>query len=265
LWISEILEDSNLPRFEAELLLGAILGFSQTKFFANPDFEISEKDFMRFRDLEKMRLAGKSVAAILSQKEFFGLNFFVDKNVLIPRPETEILVEEVLKIQPKSLLDVGTGSGCVAISVKKNLPNCKVWASDISPAALKVAQKNSQNLGVKIEFIESDLLEKISREFEIIVANLPYVSQDSEVIEAGVKKFEPSLALFSGADGLDLIRKLLIQISQLSQKPKFVLLEFGGGKQTEVLERFTKKLFLNTGIEILSDLAGIPRVLKLQP
>jgi release factor glutamine methyltransferase len=262
--ISEIFKQSSLLVSDSELLLAHILQQSKEWIFTNPDFEVLEKDFTRFRNLEKMRLAGKSVAAILGQKEFFGLDFFVNKNVLIPRSETEILVEEVLKIQAKSLLDVGTGSGCVAISVKKNLPNCEVWASDISPAALKVAQKNSQNLGVKIEFIESDLLEKISGEFEIIVANLPYVSFDSEEVASGVREFEPNLALFSGEDGLELIRKLLIQISQLSQKPKFILLEFGGGDQTEILNDFTKELFPNSKIEILSDLAGIPRVLKIR-
>jgi release factor glutamine methyltransferase len=118
---------------------------------------------------------------------------------------------------------------------------------------------------VKIEFVESNLLEKTPGESEVIVANLPYIPQNSEEVEAGVKKFEPSLALFSGEDGLDLIRKLLTQVSKLSQKPKFVLLEFGGGEQTEVLEKFTKNIFPNSKIEILFDLAGISRVLKLQP
>ena len=263
--ISQLIQESSLSVSDSELLLAHILQQSKEWIFANPDFEVSEKDFTWFHNLEKMRLAGKSVAVILNQKEFFGLDFFVDENVLIPRPETEILVEEVLKIQPKSLLDLGTGSGCLAISVKKNLPNCEVWASDISPTALKVAQKNSQSLGVKIEFVESNLLEKTPGESEVIVANPPYIPQNSEEVEAGVKKFEPSLALFSGEDGLDLIRKLLTQISKLPQKPKFVLLEFGGGEQTEVLEKFTKNIFPNSKIEILFDLAGISRVLKLQP
>lgn len=262
--ISRLIKESSLPTLDSELLLSCVLQKSKEWLFTNPDFGLSNELLEKFNELQKKRREGVSIAALVGSKEFFGLEFKVNENVLIPRPETEILVKEVLKIQPKSLLDVGTGSGCVAISVKKNLSNCEVWASDISPTALKVAQKNSQKLGVKIEFIESDLLEKTSREFEIIVANLPYVPQNSVEIEAGVKKFEPSLALFSGSDGLDLIRKLLIQISKLSQKPKFVLLEFSGDEQTEVLKIFTSKIFPNSKIEILLDLAGIPRVLKLQ-
>jgi len=261
--VSEVLAGSLLDRLDAELFLGEVLNFSPTELFAQPDFEISEAALARFHAFEKSRLAGKSVAVILGHKEFFGLDFFVNENVLIPRPETELLVAEILKIAPRSLLDVGTGSGCVAISAKKNLPHCRVSASDVSPAALAVAQKNSQNLGVEIELIESDLLEKISDEFEVIAANLPYIPDDSREIQKSVADFEPRLALYGGADGLDLIRKLLIQISKLPQKPKFVLLEFGGGAQTEILEKFAQEIFSDSEITILPDLAGIARVLKI--
>jgi release factor glutamine methyltransferase len=118
-------------------------------------------------------------------------------------------------------------------------------------------------LGVEIELIESDLLEKISDEFEVIAANLPYIPDDSREIQKSVADFEPRLALYGGADGLDLIRKLLIQISKLPQKPKFVLLEFGGGAQTEILEKFAQEIFSDSEITILPDLAGIARVLKI--
>jgi len=262
--ISEVLADSKLARLDAEIFLAAVLQKSKTELFANPDFEISEKDFMRFSDLKKIRLAGKSVAAILNQKDFFGLDFFVNENVLTPRPETEILVEEVLKIQPKSLLDVGTGSGCLAISVKKNLPNCEVWGCDISSSALEVAQRNAGQNEVEVNFMESDLLKNIEKSFDVIVANLPYIPLSSTEVEIGVKKFEPNLALFGGADGLDLIRNLLTQISTLSQKPKLVLLEFGGGEQTEILEKFTKELFPNAVLELIKDLAGVDRVMSFR-
>lgn len=262
--VSEVLAGSGLDRLDAELFLGEVLNFSPTELFARPDFAVSEDACAQFRSFEKMRLAGKSVAAILGHKEFFGFDFFVDENVLIPRPETELLVEEILKIAPQSLLEVGTGSGCVAISVKKNLPNCRVSASDVSPAALAVVRKNAKNLGAEIEFSESDLLAKISGEFELVVANLPYIPDESVEIQKSVADFEPRLALFGGADGLDLLRRLLTQISELARKPQFVLLEFGGGAQTEILEKFARTLFPDSEIKILSDLAGIPRVLKLK-
>ncbi len=261
--VSEVLAGSLLDRLDAELFLGEVLNFTPTELFAQPDFAIPETALARFHAFEKSRLTGKSVAAILGRKEFFGLDFFVNENVLIPRPETELLVEEILKIAPRSLLDVGTGSGAIAISVKKNLPHCHIVANDVSPAALAVAQKNSQNLGVEIEFIESDLLEKISGEFDLVAANLPYVPDDSHELQKSVADFEPRLALFGGADGMDLLRCLLRQISKLAQKPKFVLLEFGGGVQTEILEKFARELFPDSEITILLDLAGIARVLKI--
>jgi release factor glutamine methyltransferase len=263
--ISEIISATPLSHLDIEVLLSHVLDKSKEWIFTHPDFEISNELLEELRGLEKKRAEGVSVAALVGSKEFFGLGFEVNENVLIPRPETEMLVEEILKLKPTSLLDVGTGSGCVAIAVKKNLPQCEVVASDVSLEALELARRNAEQNEIDVQFMESDLLEKVEKNFEIIVANLPYIPLDSEEVEIGVKKFEPNLALFGGADGLDLIRKLLTQISTLSQKPKFVLLEFGGGEQTRILEEFTKELFPNAVLGLKKDLAGIDRVLKLKP
>ncbi|MFH0833877.1 MAG: peptide chain release factor N(5)-glutamine methyltransferase [Patescibacteria group bacterium] len=272
--ISEIISQTCLSRLDVEVLLANVLDKPKEWLFTHSDFEVPESSLAQFRAFEKMRLAGKSVAAILGRKEFFGLEFSVDENVLIPRPETEILVEEILKISPKNLLDVGTGSGAIAIAVAKNLPNCRVVGSDISPVALEIARKNAAGFGAKVEFIESDLLARIplsppfqkreEKGFEMIVANLPYIPENSTEIEFGVKKFEPSEALFSGADGLDTIRKLLDEISQLAEKPKNILLEFGGEAQRISLEKFAREKFPDWKIEFISDLAGIPRVLRME-
>ncbi len=223
-----------------------------------------KEELQEFQELEKKRVEGVSVANLIGKKEFFGLEFEVNENVLIPRPETEMLVEEILKLKPKSLLDVGCGSGCIAIAVKQNLENCEVSASDVSTAALNVAKRNAQKIGAEVDFLEADLLEGVENEFELIAANLPYIPLDSAEVEAGVKKFEPNIALFSGADGLDLIRKLLTQISVRVKKPKFILSEFGGSEQVEELGRFIKKLFPSSEIEFKNDLAGIPRVVKIE-
>ncbi len=262
--ISEIISNSKIARLDAELFLGEILNFSPTEIFARADFELGKNELAKFGEFEKLRLAGKSVAAILSKKEFFGLDFFVDETVLVPRPETEILVEEVLRIAPRNLLEVGTGSGAIAIAVKKNLPECEICASDISKKALVVARKNAENLGAEIKFVESDLLAGIPGEFEMIVANLPYIPENSAEVEPGVRKFEPARALFAGADGLDLIRKLLGEIAERAKKPKFISLEFGGGAQTKILEKFAREIFPNSKIEFLPDLAEVDRVLKLR-
>ncbi len=232
----------------------------------NSDEKVFGGKLSEFHTLEKKRATGISIAALVNSKEFFGLDFFVNSVVLVPRPETELLVEEILKLQPQSFLDVGCGSGAIAIAVKKNLPKCEVSASDISKTALEVALRNSRNLQAKVNFIKSDLLEKIlPQKFEIIAANLPYIPKKSAEIETGVKKFEPHLALFGGADGLDLIRRLLAEISNLSKKPDFVLLEFGGERQTKILKKTAEKLFPSSEIEFKKDLAEIPRVLKLKP
>ncbi|MCF7845734.1 MAG: peptide chain release factor N(5)-glutamine methyltransferase [Candidatus Peribacteraceae bacterium] len=262
--VSNIISQTNLSRLDVELLLAYILGKSREWLFTNPDFAVSTSALKKFRELEKMRLLGKSVAAIIGRKEFFGMDFLVDQNVLIPRPETELLVEEISKIKPRSLLDVGTGSGCIAIAVAKNLPDCRVVGSDISNPALELARQNSERLGAKVAFTQSDLLENISEDFELIAANLPYVPEDSPEIQKSVADFEPHAALFSGADGLDLIRKLLGQIAGLQNKPKHVLLEFGGEQQRGLLREIVTKTFPNARIEFKTDLASHPRMLKIE-
>ena len=271
--ISQIISRSFLSRLDAEVLLAHILDKPREWLFTHSDSEVSMSKLAKFHEFEEKRTAGKSVAAIIGQKEFFGLDFFVDENVLIPRPETEILVEEVINTlthhlsggltKNVNLLDVGTGSGAIAIAVKKNLPACRVAASDISKEALAVARKNAVNIGVEVEFIESDLLGEISGKFDVLAANLPYVPEGSTEIQKSVADFEPRKALFAGVDGLDLIRKLLLQIAELPKRPKFVLLEFGGGEQVEVLKKLAEELLPASKIEFIRDLAGHRRVLKL--
>ena len=131
---------------------------------------------------------------------------------------------------------------------------------------MKVAKRNAKKHQVNIKFLQSDLLQHISnvKKFDVIVANLPYISQDSSEIQASVKKHEPSLALFGGADGLDLIRKLLLQISELPKKPRLVLLEFGGGEQVDILRNFVERIFPKARFNFLRDLAGVMRVLCLR-
>lgn len=272
--ISKVISRSPLSFLDAEVLLAHILQESKEWLFAHSDDEISQAGLTDFQKLVDKRQRGISVAALTHSKEFFGLEFYVNADVLVPRPETELLVEEVLALKPASLLDVGTGSGCVAVAIKKNLPGCEVSACDISREALEVARKNAQKHETDIDFLESDLLGGIpprsplyesgeEKGFDMIVANLPYLPENSKEVEAGVEKFEPSQALFAGADGLDLIKKLLIQISELTTKPKYVLLEFGGEDQVDALRKLVKKLLPGAWLEFRNDLAGFPRLAKI--
>lgn len=252
-----------IPQLDAEVLLASILSESREYLFTHSKKVLSEIQVKKFNQLLSERIQGKPVAHLTNTKEFFGLDFYVDENVLIPRPETELLVEEVLKLEPKSLLDVGTGSGCIAIALKKHLPDCRVVACDNSSDALQVARKNAEQHQVEIEFLESDLLKNVSGNFEVLAANLPYIPVDSSEVQASVKKYEPHAALFAGEDGLDAIRKLLEQISELSNKPKFILLELGLG-QADLVEGQARKVLPESQTERIKDLAGIERIMKIQ-
>jgi release factor glutamine methyltransferase len=249
----------SIPRLDAEVLLAHVLNKSREWLITHSEVEFDAADFT---ELVAQRQQGKSVAALIGRKEFFGLEFSVDENVLIPRPETELLVEEILRLKPASLLDVGCGSGCIAIAVKKNLPACEVAACDISPAALEVARKNAQQNEVEINFALSDLLAEVSGDFEIIAANLPYIPAADIEIESGVKAFEPHSALFGGETGLEIITRLLQQIAELSTPPHFVLLEIGV-KQAEELEKIIAKILPTAKVEFIKDFQGIQRVAKL--
>lgn len=250
----------SIPRLDAEVLLAHSLQQSREWLITHSDVEI---DTAAFEELVAQRKLGKSVAALIGRKEFFGLEFIVDENVLIPRPETELLVEEILKLKPASLFDVGCGSGCIAIVVKKNLPACEVSACDISPAALQIAKQNAQQNEVEVAFQISDLLSEVSGSFEIIAANLPYIPDADTEIEAGVRAFEPHSALFGGETGLEIITRLLQQIAQLSISPRFVLLEIGV-KQAEALEKILVTIFPTAKVEFIKDLQGIQRVARIE-
>jgi release factor glutamine methyltransferase len=255
--------ESRIERLDAEVLLAHILRKDREWLFTHPDSDISEEELGEFEKLVEQIESGKPVAYLTGSKEFFGLDFFVDENVLVPRPETELLIEEILKIQPKSILDVGTGSGCIAITMKKNLPHCEVLACDISPAAIEIAKRNARRHEAGVKFFESDLLGDFDNNVDLIVANLPYVPENAENIQKSVKEYEPHLALFAGEDGLDLIRKLLQQIADLSEKPKYVLLEIGIG-QADILSEYIESVLPGSQIDLIKDLAGIERVVKIQ-
>ena len=182
-------------------------------------------------------------------KDFYGRDFFIDKNVLTPRPETEAIIDEVLKLcgkpilpgvkpekpllNPKNLkiLDIGTGSGCIAITLKKELPEADIYASDISQKALEIAQKNAKNLDTKVEFIISDLLKNIDFTPDVIVANLPYVDKNWDWLDQESLDQDPALALYAKDHGLELIKKLID-----TNKSKYLILEADPIEHQEIIE-----------------------------
>ena len=273
----------NGDQLGAELLLAFVLdgdgakNVDRTYLMTHGDEELLDLRMQRFDGLFKRMMMGEPVAYLLGRKEFFGLDFFVDARVLIPRPETEHLVEKVLDYvrsfnsdssaaESLRILDVGTGSGCIAVSLAKNLSAANVTGVDISVDALEVAQKNAQHNGVaaRAEFFESDLLSAVEKPFDIIVANLPYIGEKKfNFVSKSARDFEPHVALFGGDDGLQLYRKFFEQLSQKSWRPWLLLGEFGFLQKDELAELFSK-FFPQTKITFEQDLAHIDRLFMVE-
>lgn len=228
----------------------------------------TEQEWAEFEILKKKFESGTPLPYILGYKEFFTYSFKVTPAVLIPREETETLVEKVLEIaQPNSLIiDVGTGSGCIAISLKKSNPNFTVFATDISSEALKIAQENAHNLKTDISFFQGNLLESVSSALpenhqEIgITANLPYIPDaEWETLDNNVQQ-EPRLALLGGTDGLEIFRTLLDQISHTLKHKKVILFCEHTTTQHEPLSQEIKKRFNKASIELVHDIYQNPRI-----
>lgn len=229
-WGQQALIGSDSARLDAELLLSHVLKKERSYLLAYDEIKLSLLEMRQFRYLVKKRKMGLPLAYILGKKEFYGLDFKVNKHVLIPRPDTEILVESAISyLQPGDLLlDVGAGSGCIPISILKNKKGLKAVATDISKKALLVAQENAKThrVGDRIQFFNSDLLEAISPKLfknrtVVVTANLPYVPLNHAVNKEA--QFEPALALFAENNGLGLYQKLFQQLEDI--KPKAIFLE----------------------------------------
>lgn len=197
--------------------------------------------------------------------EFYKLRFKVTQDVLIPRPETELLVDEVLRLKPKVVLDIGTGSGNIAISIAKNLPGVKVIASDISIKALKIAKQNAKLHAVKeqIDFIISDLLENINMSSDVIVTNLPYIPTERiSYLDSSVKDYEPRIALDGGEDGFSIYRKLFVQMKEKKIFPKYFFGEIDYTHGDQAMDE-AGKLFPDSEFQVKTDLNHKQRILKI--
>ncbi len=223
-----ILSDSQIKsaRLDCLILLEKVTGFSRAKVLAEPDYKLTVSDINELDDLVDKRIKHIPIAYLTNTVDFYGRDFYVDNNVLIPRPETEDIIDIISKIKlPKQakILDLGTGSGIIGISIALEMPENIVVLSDISSPALDVAKINIQKFNLNLKCIESDLLQKINSKFDLIAVNLPYVPTKLYVSED--LKHEPSLALYSGEDGLDLYNKFWNEISDLQTKPSYIIME----------------------------------------
>ena len=265
-----MLKGSNIdsPKLKARLLLQHILNKPRQYLIVYDNKEVDKKEqWEYFVNIEKLA-NGVPLQHITHKQEFMKMDFYVDENVLIPRPDTEILVEEAIKIaqkmnQPK-ILDLCTGSGAIAISIAKNVPNAEIYAIDISQKAIEVAKKNAKNLDAKIEFIKSNLFSKLEKmKFDIIVSNPPYIKkEDINYLSQEVRK-EPGLALDGGIDGLDFYRKIIKQAIEYLKLGSYLCFEIGFDQKDDVID-IIKKQDHYSNIYFKKDLCGNDRVIVTQ-
>jgi release factor glutamine methyltransferase len=249
---------SDTPRLDAELLLADVLGWGRERLILDRDLPLEPAHAERFAALLARRQAREPIAYILGRREFRYLTLTVDRRVLIPRPETELLVEAALELpRGASVLDVGTGSGAIALALKHERPDLEVAGVDISPDAVAVARANARRLNLEVSFNVSDLLGDARA--DAVLANLPYVSDGAELI-ADVGRYEPARALRGGADGLDVIRRLtgIIGERPAADRPALVALEVGADQGPAVAALVATAGYVRVRVE--TDLAGLDRL-----
>ena len=209
----------------------------------------------------RRRIQKEPISQIIGLRKFWNSNFYIDETVLDPRPESELIVEKVLELSDPnlSLIDLGTGSGCLAISIALERPNFKIFASDISPDALKVAEINSRYHKTPITFIKSDWFSEINNTFDIIIANPPYISENEyESLPISIRRFEPKIALTAGINGLDCFKKIIMEFHKYLKPNGIIFMEIGYGQKRIIEELFIKYGYEN--INFFNDLSGKARV-----
>jgi release factor glutamine methyltransferase len=290
------IEDSPL---EAELLLMHLLGIDRVHLYIRLEDELLPDEEQTLDQLINRRLSHEPLAYITGNREFFGQDFYVAPGVLIPRPESELLVQEAIDfveshfpefaehsekntkavvggeptgerpattertIEDPIIAEIGTGSGAIAISLALRLPRVTVYATDISPRALGIAAINCERHEVQVHLLEGNLLEPLSEPVDVIIANLPYI-RDEELggLSAEIRMYEPGVALAGGRDGLDKVRQLLVDAPQKLRPGGIILLEIGPA-QGQALTSWASGLFSGVGMELITDLSGVARVFKV--
>jgi len=272
-----LLGEKDQPALEAKLLLLHCARIKEEKFLAEPEREASAEVERRLERFVERRKSGVPLAYLTRTREFWSLPFRVGPGVLIPRPETELVVEQVVKLAAAAgtgagsgglILDVGTGSGNIALSLAKELPRFKVMAVDVSPRAVVRAKKNAERLGLeRVEILRGSLFKALKgrgleRKFDFIVSNPPYIpAGEWDGLDDGIKLHEPKRALVPGPTGLEFIKRLVLRSPRYLKPDGFLIFEIGAGQDGRVLELFDKRW---KGVERVLDLSAIPRVILAQ-
>jgi len=253
-------------RRDAETLLMHVLKRDRAYLYARPELELSCGEIAHYNDLLERRCGGEPLQYITGHQEFWGLDLLVTPAVLIPRPETEHAVEAALELlrdlESPRVIDVGTGSGCIALTLASDLPQARIEAVDISPEALSVAHQNAERLGFseRVAFAKSDLLEKYLSDgetFDMVISNPPYVGEsEADKLQIEVRDHEPHRALFGGVEGLDIYRRLIPQAYQVLKPGGWLVMEIGFSQEQQIQDL----LSYWKDVRSVADLGGIPRV-----
>lgn len=252
------------PRLDAELLLAHVLSTTRLRLYVDFDKPITDLERTAYRELVRRRASGEPVAYLIGQREFYGRGFAVDARVLVPRPETELLIDAALRLLPKNaplvLADLGTGSGAIAVTLAAEFPRAKVHAVDCSAPALDLARHNAESLGVsdRVCFYHGFWEQPVALlRFDAVLSNPPYVATGDRAVEPGVRKFEPPEALFAGPTGLEAIEHLANALSAMLKPGGWWICEFGAGQRAQ-LEGLLDRTGWVASFE--NDLAGLPRL-----
>ncbi len=259
-------------RLDAELLIAHALKFERVQIYVKYDQPLKEDEITACRELIRRRSQGEPVAYILGEKGFYGLRFEVGPGALIPRPETEAIVELAIafvqknKMENPRILDLGAGTGCIGFSILKNIPNATLVSLENSDRAFKYLQSNKSNhqLGDRANLIQHDINTfdfSVLEPFDLIVANPPYIAENDPLVEVMVKKFEPTEALFAKNDGLELTQKWSNQTKNILKSPGLMLFEIGH-QQGATLKSYFESLKVFSSVQIIKDLSGLDRIIK---
>ncbi|MBS4218895.1 peptide chain release factor N(5)-glutamine methyltransferase [Bacillus sp. FJAT-49711] len=272
-WASSFLKEHDRDENAGELLLMWIMGETRARLLAELRMEMPELEYARFVEAVKEHVSGRPIQHIIGYEEFYGRKFIVNENVLIPRPETEELIVAVLEkvdsyfsnSSKLKCVDIGTGSGAIAVTMKLERPELAVSASDISEAALKIAQKNAEALEAEIDFRHGDLLEPfLNEKWDVILSNPPYIPNEEKTnLSEVVRDHEPHNALFGGIDGLDFYRRFASDLPKMTSEKALIAFEIGAG-QGEAVADLMKKAFPHGKTEIILDINGKDRIVLIR-
>ncbi len=254
------------PGIETRAILARSLNTDPLELYAHPERRVGSERTEAFEKLLRRRLAGEPLAYVIGEREFYSRPFVVTPDVLIPRPETETLAELAIetmgRMRNPRILDLGTGSGCLAVTVFLEARDCEVFASDVSASALAVAERNAQEHGARVRFVNSNLLGCFAKSsFDMIISNPPYVSEaEYAELSAQIRLHEPRMALLGGQDGLAYIKKIAATAGETLRKGGFLLLEIGAG-QAKSVERIVRENGFSD-VRFETDIGGVKRVVK---